>query len=287
MNQEILQAYPEEMQAQFIEYWKQISRKVDISDVAGPPKCWPEKWEELPKFPVGLWPPSKDQLAKSGNELVQLALDLGATDARVISARDIPLDIRSLYVGCLYPNCRWLDTNMFCPLKTTYPFEEMQELVNENYDNALVFKVLPPKIDSLPDVGEIKLDPYYTAGGRPAPDRAMLVRNIVRLRILDEITRRLRQVAYYSGCICSIPMGNGPCIVSKCANKGLCEAKKSHGICPFRGCSPNSPIAYVDYHTLGRNLGWGQYQIGGNCSLFPEEVLDPENYYNIGLILLD
>ena len=282
-----MKAYTKEKRQQFDKWWQQVSKRVEISDVDGPARPWPPKWEELPKFPVGLWTPTEEQIQGILKKLVDLALSLGAVEATAIPTKEIPVDIRTLYVGCLFPDCRWQNTNMFCPMKLTLPFEEMEEMVKSDYDNAIVFKVLPPKFDSLPDVGEINLDAYYNLGGRPAPDKAMLARNIIRLRILDEITRRIRQVAYYDGCLSSIPLGNGPCIVSKCASWGTCSALKTGGVCRFRGVSPNSPIAYADYHTLARNLGWGQLQVRGNCAHFPEEVPDPEGYYNIGMVLVD
>lgn len=284
---EIMKEYPKEKQEQILKSWQQVCKKVEIADVTGPARSWPVKYEETPKYPVGLWPPTKEQLKELAEKLVQVALVLGAADAKVVSTKNIPQDIRALHIGCLYPSCRWLNTNMFCPLKATFEFEDMEELVKENYSTALVFKTLPPEFDgSIPDVGDIDLDSYYNLGGQPDPDKAMLARNIVRLRILDEISFRLRQAAWYSGCLICLDLGKGPCLVTKCADKKVCPALRPTGVCPFRSRVVNAQVMFIDYHQLGKDLGWGQLQIGGNCA-FPEEVPDPENYYNMGIVLLD
>lgn len=62
---------------------------------------------------------------------------------------------------------------------------------------------------------------------------------------------------------------------------------KTDNFCRFVDVSPvGSGVAYVDYHTLARSLGWGELQVGGNCA-FPEDIPEPDRYYNIGVILID
>ena len=142
-------------------------------------------------------------------------------------------------------------------------------------------------IDGIPDVGKIDLDNYYTMGGGKPPDKVMLARNIIRLRILSEMERRVRAAAYYDGYMMAAPMGSGPCLVTKCADTGKCSALKPGGLCRCVDVQPvGSGCAYLDYFTLGRKLGWGELQIGSNCA-FPEDLPDPEGYYNIGLVLID
>jgi hypothetical protein len=169
---------------------------------------------------------------------------------------------------------------------TTYPFGEMQEFIAD-YDYAVVYKVLPPAVEDVPDVGPVNLDMYYTSGGGEPPDEAVLARNIIRLRILSEMERRIRQAAYYDGYLMAAPMGSGPCLVTKCADIRRCPALEKLDYCKFKDVQPvGSGVAYIDYFTLGRKLGWGELQPGGNC-VFPEDVTNPDGYYNIGLVLID
>jgi hypothetical protein len=268
----------------FDKWWRQISRKIEVSDVAGPIKIGPPTEEETPRYKPALWPPGKEDFEMNLAKYRDLAITLGAEDSRILEVKNIPQDRRALYVTCLYPSCRWLNTNIHCPMLRKFPFDEMQEFFSD-YKYAIAFKVLPPTINKAPEVGPINLDTYYTLGGGPPPDKEVLMRNIIRLRILSEMERRIRAVAYYDGYIMAAPMGSGPCLVVKCASKGHCIALKQ-SICLFVDVQPNGQVAYVDYHGLGRKLGWGEMQAGGQCA-FPEDLTNPEGYYNIGLILID
>ena len=115
----------------------------------------------------------------------------------------------------------------------------------------------------------------------------MLARNIIRLRILLEMERRIRQVAYYDGYLMAAPMNAGPCLVARCADIGRCPAIEKGGHCRFVDVQPNgSGCTYINYYSLGEKMGWGQLQVGGNCA-FPEDIPDHEEYYNLGLVLID
>jgi len=266
-------------------WWGQVSKKIEISDVAGPVKLGPPRMEDTPRFPPTTWPVPKEALQKNLEKYVKLALSLGAIEAKAIRTTEIPQDLRTLYVGCLNPSCRWLNSNMNCPMLITFPFDHMKKFVTE-YEYAIVYKVVPPAMAVVPDVGKIDLDMYYTMGDGDAPDKAMLARNIIRLRILSEMTRRIRQAAYYNGYILAAPIGNGPCLVSKCADIRRCPALEKGSYCRFVDVSPVGCVVYIDYFTLGRKLGWGELQVGGNCA-FPEDVPSPDGYYNIGLVLIE
>lgn len=271
---------------QYKEWAKQRSRKIEVTDVAGPIRVGPPRMEDTPRFPPTVWPVAEADFWKNLENYRKFALDIGATDAKVVSTKDIPQDRRAYYILCLFPSCRWLNTNANCPKHETFPFETAKRFIAD-YRYAIVFKVFPPKMDGVPDVGKIDLDMYYTMGGQEAPDKAMLARNIVRLRILGEMTRRIRAEAYYGGYILTAPIGYGPCLVEKCADERKCQALKPAGMCKFVDVQPcGSGTLYIDYHNLARNLGWGELQPSGNC-VFPEDVPDFPGYYNIGVVLID
>lgn len=269
----------------FERWWQQIRKKIEVSEVAGPILVGPPSEEETPRYKPTLWPARRENWKKNLEKYRRLALDLGAMEARIIPAKDIPQERRALYVNCLYPSCRWLNTNIHCPMARKFPFEEMREFFAD-YRRAVVFKVLPPATEEVPEVGPIHLDRYYTLGGGKPPDKSLLARNIIRLRILSEMERRIRSVAYYDGYMMAAPMGSGPCLVAKCADRGKCPPLQPGQLCPFANVQPNGQVAYVDYVGLGRQLHWGEMQVGGNCA-FPEDVPDPGGYYNIGLVLID
>ncbi|MFC1532457.1 hypothetical protein ACFL7M_03700 [Thermodesulfobacteriota bacterium] len=270
----------------FDKWWKIINKKIEIADVAGPIRVGPRVEEETPHYRPTLWDVPPEEYEENLEKLRQLAINLGASDAKIISPKLIPLDLRSLYVGCLNPTCRWLNSNDHCPMVRNFPLEDMQEFIAD-YDYAVVFKVPCPVIDDVPDVGPIKLDRYYSAGGAEKPDQAVLARNIIRLRILSEMVRKIHAVAYYQGYMMAAPISSGPCIVGRCADLGKCTALDKGGNCRFLDCEPvGSGVVYIDYHTLGRRLDWGELQVGGNCA-FPEDVYNPDEYFNIGLVFID
>ena len=277
--------YTSEQLKTFEESWKKLSKKVEIADVAGPVKIAPTRLEDTPKFKPALWPPDKEYMQKNLNKYIKLALSLGAVDAKAVKGKDIPLDLRAQFVTCFNPNCRWLDSNANCPRHAFLPIEQIKEYLSA-YEYTIIYKVVPPAINKIPDVGPLKLDKFYTAGEGEPPDPDMLARNIIRLRILLEMNRRIRQAVYYDGYIMAASIGNAPCMVAKCSQWGDCPALKHAGHCRFVDPSPGGPAAYIDFYKLSRNLGWGEMQIGGNC-VFPEDVPDTENYFNIGIVMVE
>ncbi|MBI4286052.1 MAG: hypothetical protein HY670_09195 [Chloroflexi bacterium] len=281
-----MEGYSKEQLEEFERWRQQRHKRIEVADVAGPVRVAPAKMEETPRFEPATWPVPRHELSKNLAKYVGLALDMGAVDAKIVNTKDIPQDLRAYYVGCVIPSCRWLNSNANCPTVRTFSFEHMKKFISE-YDLAVAYKVLPPKIEEVPDVGPIQLDMYYTMGGAPAPDKAMLARNIIRLRILLEMARRIRAEAYYDGYLMAAPLTSGPCLVAKCADIRRCPAIEKGGHCRFVDVQPNaSGCAYVNFYALGKKLGWGELQVGGNCA-FPEDTPDPASYYNIGLVLID
>lgn len=280
----------ESSQAEHDKWWKEVNKKVQVEDVSGSLKAGPKPVEEIPRFPVtedtGKWPITQNDLEKLGELLRKVVFNLGAVDAKVLKSQDIPQDIRSLHINCTYPRCRWLNTNFHCPMNNKHPFEDMNAMISE-YRYVLAYKVLPPEFNGVPDAGKIAPFHCYSAGGEKQHSDALMARNIIRLRILTEMGRRLRQVAFYNGALVTMSLGNGPCIVSKCADKGRCVALEPQVPCPHHDIFPCGPVTYIDYHKLARNLGWGPLQLGGNCKYFPEEVSNPKEYFNMGILLID
>ena len=143
---------------------KQRSKKIEVADVAGPIRVGPPRVEDMWRFPPVSWPTPREDLQKNLEKYRRLALDLGAVDVKSIHTKDIPQDLRAYFIGCVMPMCRWLNSNANCPTVTTFPFDHMRKFIAE-YDFAIVYKVLPPVMNAVPDVGPIELDMYYTMGG--------------------------------------------------------------------------------------------------------------------------
>ena len=64
-----------------------------------------------------------------GGRVRQRAIELGATDAKVITTDDIVIDERVL-AKCTYPKCEGYDTSLNCPPYAMSP-ELMRKVVNK------------------------------------------------------------------------------------------------------------------------------------------------------------
>ncbi len=245
------------------------------------PQIGPPAVSEVTRFKPVKVPVPREKLAGHLKEYVKLAKDLGAADAQIIRGKDIPQDIRAHYL-CYFPRCRWLNSNTLCPEDLNIPWEEATEMVR-SYEYAIAYKVLPPGKDITADIGSVKLDVYYTLGGGKAPNEETLVADVIRLRRLAEMSRRIQQAAYYDGYLLAMPVSVGPCRVTWCSDT-KCTGKEEDGFCKYPTITApvGSAALYIDYHSLGNMMRWGQMQPGGNCA-FPESVPDFPGYYNIGL----
>ncbi len=262
-------------------------KKIEIpyARVGPPPK------EQLERFPGIMVPVSTEKLGEELEKYRQLALDLGAGDAKIVLATDIPQALRIYYAFCLHPRCQWVNTNLMCPQKREKVKWEDAEEFMRSYHYAVVCKILPPSekvvVDNRSKVGPIKLDTFYTMGGGQAPDEETMVRNVIRLRMIAEIGRKVEQAAYYDGHFFAMAMGVGPCVVTWCSERGSCPGLEPGGFCLHVNsrASANAEF-YIDYHLIGRKLGWGELQPGGNCT-FPEAVPDFPSYYNILITMIE
>ncbi len=252
--------------------------------LGAPPK------EDIESFTPKLYPAPPELLSDNLEKYRQLAIDMGAEDAKIISAKDIPQDIRAHYMFCHFPRCRWLNSSIMCPTnRGQAPWEDAVEAVT-NYGYAIAFKVLPPDKDVVAEaaetVGKIDLDMYWTMGGGEPPNKELLLTDIVRQRIIAEILRRIEQESYYDGYLLAMSLGVGSCLPLWCSDTKTCRALEKGGFCPIVNARPTGNAEfYIDYHTLGRKLGWGEMQPRGNRAM-QVEIPEFEGFYNIGLALI-
>lgn len=246
--------------------------------------------EKIEKFTPKLYPAPAESLRGDLDKYVQMALDMGAVDAKIIRTDNIVQDVRAHYMFCHFPRCRWLNSSDMCPTERgLVDFNEALEVI-QNYDYAVVYKVLPPSKEVVTEakekIGSLSLDMYWTMGGGPPADEDLLLADVVRLRIIAEISRRIEQETYYDGYLLAMSLGVGSCLVTWCSDTRRCRALGKGGFCPIVNARPTGNAEfYVDYHALGRKLGWGELQPRGNCALISEGA-DAENFYNIGVTLV-
>lgn len=240
---------------------------------------------EVPHFEAKTWPVvDEKQVISDLDKYVKALKEMGAEDAQIIPAAQIPLDIRARYVMCQSPRCRWYENNYNCPNNIDISFAEAKQLFSE-YKYGLVWKVLPPPEDVLPKRDEdIKKIQRYFPTENLSDDE--IWRDVLRLRNLENMGRKLEQIAYYDGYEFSFSVGAGPCLAAHCADVGHCVGLDKGGFCKFVNTKPTGTgCLFIDYHMLGRMHGWGELQPNGNCIFLTDTPKDVE-YYNIGLALV-
>jgi predicted metal-binding protein len=188
------------------------------------------------------------------------AIELGATDAKIIGMDGVVIDER-VVAKCVYPKCPGYGTNVNCPpyAMTT---DETRKLVN-NFHYAIFVKIEVP--------------PEHTAG-KQAIEKQLV--NPYR-RKLAEIVARLEAEAFHDGYHLAVGFGSGSCKTFFCPNKECEVLVPGHG-CPHR-LKARSPMEAVgmDVYTMAARAGWDIYPIGDATE--PSEV---PHGLRLGLVLI-
>ena len=172
-----------------------------------------------------------------------LAIDLGASDAVIISSNEIIVDER-VRAKCIYPKCPHYGTSINCPPHTP-DLDFMKKVIN-NYQFAILFSI---RGDS---EYFIKTDYYLKYSGMKNPVRVLLN------RICSEIESR----CYYDGYYLSIAFGQGPCKSLWCPDQ-ICSALQPGSGCRFPLKSRSSMEAVgIDAFKMASRQGWEIYPCG-------------------------
>jgi len=189
------------------------------------------------------------QLQEDLEKYRQRAIELGATEAKIIGMDDVVIDERVL-AKCVYPKCPGYGTNANCPPYAMTP-DETRKLVDK-FHHAIFVKV------------EVPADHI---AGQEAIEKQLV--NPYR-RKMSEIIARLESEAFYDGYHLALGFGSGSC-------KGFfCPAKECEVLVPGHGCphrlKARSPMEAVgmDVYTMAAKAGWDIYPIGDSTN--PSEV---------------
>jgi predicted metal-binding protein len=190
-----------------------------------------------------------------------MALELGASDAKIISSDQIIIEDR--VVGkCKVPPCRFYGTNRNCPPYAPAA-EEMRKIIKE-YESAIFIRLLSPSED---------------VAGRKAIEEGRIVRN--QKKIYD-IVSQVESQAFYDGYYLAMGLGAGPC------KRALCHDAECSALVPGQGCRhnlrarPASEAVGINCYKMAALVGWDIYPIGKSVS--PENV---PHGTRLGLVLID
>jgi predicted metal-binding protein len=190
----------------------------------------------------------------------QRAIELGATDAKIISTDVVLVDDR-VRAKCLYPKCRHYGTNANCP-----PYAMDLDLVRKTvngFQHAIFVKTEVPS---------------ETIAGPEARDKTLFVRSAVKNH---EIVSRIEAEAFFDGYHLALAFAGGSCKRLFCPNNE-CTALLPGQPCshPLRARASMEGVG-MDVFTMAAKVGWDIYPIGASIS--PEEV---PHGNRMGLVLI-
>jgi predicted metal-binding protein len=178
----------------------------------------------------------------------QKAIELGATDAKIITTDMILIDER-VRAKCIVPICGSFGKNAICP-PHAMDLDLVRKVVN-NFQYAIFYMIKVPSHETAgPEFKEKKL------GARWA------MKNF-------EISAKVESEAFYDGYHLAMAFAGGPCELYLCPNQG-CKALASEGCRhPYRTRSSMEAVG-MNAYTMATKVGWEIYPIG--CSIAPSEI---------------
>lgn len=179
----------------------------------------------------------------------QRAIELGATDAKIITTDMILIDER-VRAKCIVPLCSNYGTSANCP-----PYAMDLDLIREvvkNFQYAIFYMMrIPSQEMAGPDFRKKRL-------GAPSSIKHF------------EIAAKVESEAFYDGYYLAMAFAGGPC------QSYLCPDKECSALVPGQGCR-HPYIARLSMEGVGMNaylmatkVGWDIYPIGK--SILPSEV---------------
>jgi predicted metal-binding protein len=198
----------------------------------------------------------EDLLQNDLEKYRQRSIELGATDAKVITTDDVIIDER-VVAKCVYPKCVAYGTNANCP---PYAMEIDQVIkIVGNFRYGIFISVRVPSHDI---AGEKKRRRPYQ-------------------KKLAEIVSKIESEAFYDGYHLAVGFGSGPC------KRIFCPDTDCAALIPGKSCAhpyiARSAMEAVgmDAFTMAAKFGWEIYPVGKSTSA--EEV--PHGLL-VGLVLI-
>ncbi len=179
----------------------------------------------------------------------QRTLDLGATDAKIITTNMIVIDER-VRAKCIYPKCYSYGTNANCP-----PYAMDLDLVRRivaNFRYGVFVRLQVPSEE---------------LAGPEVRHKRLSVRSQVKIH---EIVSKVEAEAYYDGYYLALAFASGPC------NRAFCPDDECSALIPGQACRhplrarSSMEAVGMDAFAMAAKVGWDIYPIG--ASVQPSEV---------------
>jgi len=201
---------------------------------------------------------SDRKLQKDLKKYVQLAKDLGATDARAIPAAEVVIDPRT-QLKCMYPKCHMSGMNAYCPPSPFVMKPEEIEKARALYRWVIVIMIRTPGEDFLPDISDKERRKQRQKGVKPSeymPDAARSSATKI-YKVLSEV----EAMAFYDGYYYAMGFGSGPCISALCQGAPCAMLNGEQCRHPLES-RPAAEAVGIDSYATATKLGWDIYPVG-------------------------
>ena len=188
------------------------------------------------------------QLLQNLERYKEKAFKLGATNAKILKAEEIPVDER-VTLKCQIPRCFGYGTSVHCPPNTMKPAELRERL--KKYHWAVFFtKDVPPEVI--------------------VRDKATIKERVAAYQDVFKIVSEIESMAFYDGHYFAFGFAAGSCRHTFCGKLENCQAMEGKK-CKFSILArPSMEAVGIDVYKMVVSAGWDIYPIGSNAK--PEEV---------------
>ena len=201
-----------------------------------------------------------EQLQKDLEKYRQRAVELGATDAKIITADMVLIDER-VRAKCIIPLCGNYGTNANCP-PNAIDLDLMRKIVN-NFHYAIFIRIKVPSEEM---------------SGTEFREKRRAARSAM---INFKIVAKIESEAFYDGYHLAVGFAGGPCKIY------FCPDKECSAIVPGQPCRhalrarDSMEGVGMDAFTMAAKVGWEVYPIGATAQ--PSEV---PHATRLGLVLI-
>jgi predicted metal-binding protein len=213
---------------------------------------------------------SEQVIKKDIEKYRQMALDMGASDAKMIPAEKVYVDFR-VWAKCMIPRCPICGSSVNCPPHTPET-EKIRELVS-GFRYALLVKVDvdSPVIVAQPIIGK--------------DGKAVMTKETKQLlkeyRKVSDIVTKIESQAFYDGHYLAVSFAGGSCRLHYCNFQECSVLKGMPCRFPLRA-RPSMEGSSMNVYRIVAEAGWDIFPIGMDCN--PAYV--PHGSL-VGLVLVD
>jgi predicted metal-binding protein len=186
---------------------------------------------------------STEQIERDLQRYQEKAVAMGATKAKAIQARDIPVDER-VTLKCQVPRCFGYGTGANCPPNTLKP-AELRDILAKCSHAVLFIKEVPARVI--------------------VRDKTTIKERVAAYQEVYKIVSELESMAFYDGHYLAFGFGAGSCRHTFCGLEEECLAQKG-GKCRFSLRSrPSMEAVGIDVYRMVADAGWSIHPIGSGA----------------------